>query len=66
MRDRFVSLAQDGDAREREQRSSDLRQRLMIPPMWVYTDRGDVRRIISARRARRDERERYRQSAETL
>jgi uncharacterized protein len=31
----------------------------------IYTDRNDVRRIISARRARRDERERYRQSAET-
>jgi uncharacterized protein len=31
----------------------------------IYTDRGEIRRIISARRARRDERERYRQSAET-
>ncbi len=31
----------------------------------IYTDRNGVRRIISARRARRDERERYRQSAET-
>jgi uncharacterized DUF497 family protein len=31
----------------------------------IYTDRHGVRRIISARRARRDERERYRQSAET-
>lgn len=31
----------------------------------IYTDRDGVRRIISARRARRDERERYRQSAET-
>ena len=31
----------------------------------VYTDRQGGRRIISARRARRDERERYRQSAET-
>lgn len=25
----------------------------------VYTDRGDIRRIISARRARKDERDRY-------
>jgi uncharacterized DUF497 family protein len=32
----------------------------------VYTDRQDARRIISARRARRDERERYRQSAEAV
>lgn len=31
----------------------------------IYTDRGDRRRIISARRARRDERERYRKSAES-
>ena len=31
----------------------------------IYTDRDGVRRIISARRAGRDERERYRQSAET-
>jgi hypothetical protein len=31
----------------------------------VYTDRGPKRRIISARRARRDERERYRHRAET-
>ena len=31
----------------------------------IYTDRQGVRRIIPARRARRDERERYRQSAET-
>ncbi|MGH2617928.1 MAG: BrnT family toxin [Thermomicrobiales bacterium] len=31
----------------------------------IYADRGRFRRIISARRARRDERERYRQSAET-
>jgi uncharacterized DUF497 family protein len=30
----------------------------------IFTDRGEFRRIISARRARRDERERYRQSAE--
>jgi uncharacterized DUF497 family protein len=30
----------------------------------IFTDRAAVRRIISARRARRDERERYRQSAE--
>ena len=30
----------------------------------IFTDRGEERRIISARRARRDERERYRQSAE--
>ena len=30
----------------------------------IFTVRGDRRRIISARRARRDERERYRQSAE--
>ena len=31
----------------------------------IYTDRNDVRRIISARRASRSERERYRQSAES-
>jgi uncharacterized DUF497 family protein len=31
----------------------------------IFTDRNGVRRIISARRARRDERERYCQSAET-
>ena len=31
----------------------------------IFTDRGERRRIISARRTRRDERERYRQSAET-
>ncbi len=31
----------------------------------IYTDRGEQRRIISARRAKRDERERYRQSAES-
>jgi uncharacterized protein len=31
----------------------------------IFTTRGDRRSIISARRARRDERERYRQSAET-
>ena len=31
----------------------------------VYTDRSERRRIISARRASRSERERYRQSAET-
>jgi uncharacterized DUF497 family protein len=31
----------------------------------IFTDRGDHRRLISARRARRDKRERYRQSAET-
>jgi uncharacterized protein len=31
----------------------------------VFTDRFERRRIISARRARRDERERYRQSAES-
>jgi uncharacterized DUF497 family protein len=30
----------------------------------IYTDRSGARRIISARRARRDERERYRKSAE--
>lgn len=32
----------------------------------IFTDRHDRRRIISARRARRDERERYRQSAELV
>ena len=31
----------------------------------IFTDRGERRRLISARRTRRDERERYRQSAET-
>jgi uncharacterized DUF497 family protein len=31
----------------------------------IFTDRGEVRRIISARRASRNERERYRQSAES-
>ena len=31
----------------------------------IYTDRDEIRRIILARRARRDERKRYRQSAET-
>ena len=31
----------------------------------IFTNRGERRRIISARRTRRDERERYRQSAET-
>jgi uncharacterized protein len=31
----------------------------------IFTDRNDFRRIISVRRARRDERERYRQSAES-
>jgi uncharacterized DUF497 family protein len=31
----------------------------------IYTDRDGVRRIISARRAKRNERERYRQSAES-
>ncbi len=31
----------------------------------IYTDRDGVRRIISARRASRNERERYRQSAES-
>jgi uncharacterized DUF497 family protein len=30
----------------------------------IFTDRGNQRRIISARRARRDEREQYRHSAE--
>ncbi len=30
----------------------------------IFTDRGERRRIISARRTRKDERERYRQSAE--
>jgi uncharacterized DUF497 family protein len=30
----------------------------------IYTDRDGIRRIISARRASRNERERYRQSAE--
>jgi uncharacterized protein len=32
----------------------------------IYTDRDGRRRIISARRARRREREQYRQSAETV
>lgn len=31
----------------------------------IFTDRGMHRRIISARRTRKDERERYRQSAES-
>lgn len=31
----------------------------------IFTDRGAVRRIISARRTRRNEREQYRQSAES-
>lgn len=31
----------------------------------IYTDRNEKRRIISARRASRDERERYRARAET-
>ncbi len=31
----------------------------------IYTDRDGVRRIISARRAKRNERERYRKSAES-
>jgi uncharacterized protein len=31
----------------------------------IFTDRGDVRRIISARRSRRNEREQYRKSAES-
>jgi uncharacterized DUF497 family protein len=31
----------------------------------IFTDRHEIRRIISARRARRNERERYRQSAES-
>jgi uncharacterized protein len=32
----------------------------------IYTDRGQRRRIISARRASKHEREQYRQSAETV
>jgi uncharacterized DUF497 family protein len=31
----------------------------------IFTDRGQYRRIISARRTRKDERERYRQGAES-
>lgn len=31
----------------------------------IFTDRGEHRRIISARRTRTDERERYRESAES-
>ncbi len=31
----------------------------------IFTDREDGRRLISARRAKKDERERYRQSAES-
>jgi uncharacterized DUF497 family protein len=33
-------------------------------PCVIFTERGEHRRIISARRTRRDERERYRQGAE--
>jgi uncharacterized DUF497 family protein len=48
-----------------EQRSKVIGRLWSVIVAVIFTGRGDHRRLISARGARRDERERYRQSAET-